>query len=45
MGESLTEQRRVSDEGPLDCKALLRGKNNAIRKWVAFDGTSPESDG
>ena len=26
MSESLTEQRRVSDEGPLDCKLLSRGK-------------------
>ena len=45
MGESLTEQRRVSDEGPLDCKALLRGTNDRFRKWERFDGTSPESDG
>ena len=28
MGESLTQQRRVSDEGPLGCKALSGGKNN-----------------
>ncbi len=45
MGESLTEQRRVSDEGPLGCKALLQGTNRRIKKWVRPDGTLPESDG
>ena len=32
MGETLTEQRRVSDEGPLDCKALLQGTKHRGRK-------------
>ena len=27
MGATLTEQRRVSDEGPMGCKALLLRKN------------------
>ena len=27
MGETLNEQCRVKDEGPLDCKLLLFGKN------------------
>ena len=32
MGETLNEQCRVSDEGPLDCKTLLYGKNGQTRK-------------
>jgi hypothetical protein len=28
MGESLTERRRVSDEGPMDCKALSDWEEN-----------------
>ena len=43
MGESLTEQRRVSDEGPLDCKALLYGKN--MSSELGTDGTISESHG
>ncbi len=30
MDESLIQQRRVSDDAALQCKALLRGKN----RWV-----------
>ena len=32
MGETLNEQCRVSDEGPMGCKTLLYGKNGYIRK-------------
>ena len=32
MGETLNEQCRVSDDGPLDCKTLLYGKNDQTRK-------------
>ena len=32
MGETLTEQRRVSDDGPMGCKALLYAKNGKLRK-------------
>ncbi len=28
MGESLTEQRRVRDEGPLGCKLFSQGKED-----------------
>jgi hypothetical protein len=28
MGESLTERRRVSDEGPMGCKALSDWEEN-----------------
>ena len=43
MGETLTEQCRVNDEGPLDRKILLFGKNDKNRKWFLFDGTIQES--
>ena len=43
MGESLTEQRRVSEDGPMGCKALLYGKNE--RGVPCFDGTISESHG
>ena len=45
MGETLTEQRRVSDEGPTGCKALLLRKNTMIRKCFIADGTFQESHG
>ena len=45
MGETLNEQCRVSEEGPLDCKTLLFRKNSIIRKWVIYDGTIQESHG
>ena len=45
MGETLTEQCRVNDEGPLGCKILLFGKNYENRKWFLFDGTIQESHG
>ena len=32
MGETLTEQRRVSDDGPMGCKALLLETNGGLRK-------------
>ena len=32
MGETLNEQCRVKEEGPLDCKLLLLGKNDTYRK-------------
>ncbi len=32
MGETLNEQCRVNDDGPLDCKVLLFGKNGSNRK-------------
>ena len=30
MGESLTQQRRVRDEGPLGCKPLSAGTNLTV---------------
>ena len=45
MGETLNEQCRVSDDGPLDCKTLLFRKNCTNRKWFVFDGTIQESHG
>ena len=45
MGETLNEQCRVSDDGPLDCKTLLFGKNCKKRKCFLFDGTIQESHG
>ena len=45
MGETLNEQYRVKEDGPLDCKLLLLGKNDQIRKWVWNDGTFQESIG
>ena len=45
MGETLTEQCRVKDEGPMDCKLLLLGKNDLGRKWPRSDGTFQESSG
>jgi hypothetical protein len=45
MGETLNEQCRVSDEGPLDCKTLLLRKKVKIRKWFLIDGTFQESHG
>ena len=45
MGETLNEQCRVSDEGPMGCKTLLFGKNYKSRKWLLFDGTIQESHG
>ena len=45
MGETLNEQCRVSDEGPLDCKTLLFRKNCTSRKWFVLDGTIQESHG
>ncbi len=30
MGESLTERRRVSEEGPLGCKALSDWEENSM---------------
>ena len=32
MGETLNEQCRVKDEGPMNCKLLLLGKNELYRK-------------
>ena len=32
MGETLNEQCRVNDDGPMDCKILLLGKNDLYRK-------------
>ena len=32
MGETLNEQCRVNDEGPMDYKLLLLGKNKLYRK-------------
>ena len=32
MGETLNEQCRVNEEGPLDCKVLLLGTNDQYRK-------------
>ena len=34
MGETLNEQCRVSDEGPMGCKTLLYGKNDYMRKCI-----------
>ena len=45
MGETLNEQCRVNDDGPLDCKILLYGKNTKYRKWCLADGTIRESPG
>ena len=45
MGETLNEQCRVSDDGPLDCKTLLFGKNCKKRKYFLLDGTIQESHG
>ena len=39
MGESLTEQRRVSDEGLPDRKTLLLGKNICVSNCAHLDGT------
>ena len=30
MGESLTERRRVSEEGPMGCKALSDWEENLV---------------
>ena len=32
MEETLNEQCRVKDDGPMDCKLLLLGKNDLSRK-------------
>ena len=45
MGETLNEQCRVNDEGPMGCKILLFGKNIESRKWLSTDGTIQESHG
>ena len=39
MGESLTEQRRVSDEGLRIVKTLLLGKNICVSNCAHLDGT------
>ena len=39
MGESLTEQRRVSDEGLRIRKTLLLGKNIRVSNYARLDGT------
>ena len=45
MGETLTEQRRVSDEGLRIVKLCYEGRTIASMEWERSDGTSPESDG
>ena len=45
MGETLNEQCRVNDDGPMGCKILLFGKNSQLRKCSWFDGTIQESHG
>ena len=45
MGESLTEQRRVSDEGLRIVKLCCEGRMAAVGNDRGDDGTSPESDG
>ena len=45
MGETLNEQCRVNEEGPMGCKILLFGKKDISRKWLIFDGTIQESHG
>ena len=45
MGETLNEQCRVNDEGPMGCKVLLFGKNSKNRKCFLPDGTIQESHG
>ena len=45
MGETLNEQCRVNDDGPMGCKVLLFGKNDKWRKCHLFDGTIQESHG
>ena len=45
MGESLTEQRRVSDEGLRIVKLCYEGRIHLSGNGQMGDGTSPESDG
>jgi hypothetical protein len=37
MEETLTQPRRVQEEGPMDCKLLLFGKNKRVS--TCSDGT------
>ena len=39
MEETLTQQRRVCDEGPMGCKALLRWEEQAEANTFRSDGT------
>ena len=45
MDESLTEQRRVSDEGFRVVKLCCEGRTGTVRIGRYLDGTSPESHG
>ena len=45
MGETLTEQRRVSDDGLRIVKLCCKGRMTLAVEWLAFDGTLPESHG
>ena len=43
MGETLTQQRRVSDEGPRVVKLCREGTNGHLLIGFMFDGTSEEA--
>ena len=45
MGETLTQQRRVSEEGPRVVKLCPKGKMAFYRIDKVFDGTLEESTG
>ncbi len=45
MGESLTQQRRVEDEGFRVVNSCWEGRIAQVRIGSAFDGTSKESSG
>ena len=45
MEETLNEQCRVSDEGPMGRKALLLVKKDRGSNWPLFDGNYLESHG
>ena len=45
MGESLTEQRRVSDDGLRVVKLCDPGRKGRLRKTDSIDGTGKASHG